>query len=70
MVVSYELDRLVKIFVFIASSVICSMVPINILWKAISSVKSWVTVSSGDGREGLNLPSTWVLPCIVEGLSR
>jgi len=48
MVVSYELDRVVKICVFMASSVIFSLVPINFLRKAISLVKYWVTVSSGD----------------------
>ena len=44
MVVSYELDRVVKICVFMASSVIFLVVPINFLWKAISLVKYWVTV--------------------------
>jgi len=55
MVVSYELDRVVMICVFMASSVIFSVVPINFLRKAISLVKYWVTVSSGNGREAVNI---------------
>jgi len=58
MVISYELDRVVKICVFMASSVIFSVVPINFLRKAISLVKHWVTVSSGDGQEAVNFRRT------------
>jgi len=58
MVVSYELERVVKICVFMASSVIFSVVPINFLRKAISYVKYWVTVSSGDGRAVVNFRRT------------
>jgi len=49
MVVSYELHRVVKLCVFMASSVIVLVAPINFLRKAISLPKYWVTVSSGDG---------------------
>jgi len=58
MVVSYDLDRVVKICVFMSSSVIFSVVPINFLRKAISLVKYWVTVSSGDGREAVDFRRT------------
>jgi len=50
MVVSYELNRVVKICDFMASSVIFSLVLVNFLRKVISLAKYWVTVSSGDGR--------------------
>jgi hypothetical protein len=69
MVVSYELDRIVKICVFMASSVICSVVPISFLWKAIDVVKYWVTISSHDGQEVGIIRKTWVQPSFVEALS-
>jgi len=69
MIVSYELDRVVEICVFMASSVIFSVVPISFLWKAINLVKYWVTISSGDGREAVNFRRTWVWPSFVEALS-
>ena len=69
MVVSYELDKVVKMCVFMASSVIFSVVPISFLRKAISLVKYCVTVSSGDGREAVNFRRTWVRPSFVEALS-
>jgi len=70
MVISYELDRVVKICVFKASSVIFSVVPISFLRKAINLVKYRVTVVSGDGRKAVNFRTTWVLPSFVEALSR
>jgi hypothetical protein len=48
-VISYVLDGVVKLCIFMASSVIFLVVLINFLQKAISVVKHWVTVSSGDG---------------------
>jgi len=69
MIISYELDRVVKICVFMASLVIFSVVPISFLRKAIRLVKSWVTVSSGDGQEVVNFRRTWVRPSFVEALS-
>jgi len=69
MVVSYELDRVVKICVFMPSSEIFSVVPISFLRMAIDLVKYWVTVSSGDGREAVNFRRTWVRPSFVEALS-
>jgi len=69
MVVSYEIDRVVKICVFMASLVIFSVVPISFLWKVISLVKYWVTISSRDGREAVNFPRSWVRPSFVEALS-
>jgi len=69
MVVSYEIDRVVKICVFMASLVIFSVVPISFLRKPISLVKYWVTVSFGDGREAVNCRRTWVWPSFVEALS-
>jgi len=69
MVVSDELDRVVKVFVFMASSVIFSVVPISCLRKAFSLVKYGVTVSSGDGREAVNIHRTWVQPSFIEALS-
>ena len=69
MVVAYELDRVVRICVFIVSSVIFSVLPISFLRKAISLVKYWVTVSSGDGREPVNFRRTWVWLSFVEALS-
>ena len=68
-VVSYELDRVVKICVFMASSVIFSVVPISILQKPISLVKYWVTISSGNSREAVNFRRSWVRPSFVEALS-
>jgi len=44
MVISYELDRLVKICDFTVSLVIFSVVPISFLKKPISLAKYWVTV--------------------------
>jgi len=38
MVISYELCRVVKICVLMASSVIFSVVPISFMWKAISVI--------------------------------
>jgi uncharacterized membrane protein YqhA len=58
MVISYEKDRIVKICVFMALSVVFSVLPINFLQKAISLAKYWVTVSSGDGREAVNFRRT------------
>jgi len=58
MVVSYQSDRVVKICVFMASSVIFSVVLISLVGKAINLVKYWVTVSSGDGREAVNFHRT------------
>ena len=52
MVDSYELDKVVKMCVFMVSSMLFSGVPISFLWKAIILAKYCVTVSSGDGREG------------------
>jgi len=69
MVVSYELDMVVKMCVFMGSLVIFSVVPINLLWKAISLVKYWVTISSGDGREMVNFCRTWVRLSFVAALS-
>jgi len=69
MVASYELDRVVKICVFLVSTVIFSVVPINFLRMAIGLVKYWVTVSSGDGREAVRCGSSWVPPRFVEALS-
>jgi len=65
MVVSYELDRVVKMCVIMACSVIYSVVPISILRKAINFSKYWVTVSSGDGREVVNFCRTWVRPTFI-----
>ena len=58
-----------KICVFMASSVIFSVVPISFVRKVINLVQYWVTVSSGDGREAVNFRRTWVRPCFVEALS-
>jgi len=58
MVVSYDLSGVVKICVFMVSSVIFSVLPINFLRKGISLVKYWVSVSSGDGREVVNFRRT------------
>ena len=69
MVFSYVLDRLVKICLFMASSVILSVVLISFLHKAINLVKYWVTVSSGDGREAVNFRRTWVRLSFVAALS-
>ena len=69
MVVSYEVNRGVKICVFMVSSVIFSVVPISFLRKAISLVTYWVTILSGDGREVVNFRRTWVWPSFVEALS-
>jgi hypothetical protein len=52
-----------------ASSVICSVVPIHFLQKAISLVKNWVMVSSGDGRETVNFCTTSMRPSLVVALS-
>jgi hypothetical protein len=35
-----------------------SVVPISFLPNAISLVKNWVTISSGDGREAVNFGRT------------
>jgi len=69
MVVSYELDQVVTICVFMASSVIFSVVLISFLLKAIRLLKYSVTVSSGDGGEMVNFHMTWVRPSFVEALS-
>ena len=69
MVVSYELEGVVKICVFIGLLVIFSVVPISFLHKAISLVKYWVTVLSGNGREAVNFRRTWVQPTFIETLS-
>jgi len=53
MIVSYELNRVVKIYVFMVLLVIFSVVPISFLRKAITMAKYWVTVSFGDGREAV-----------------
>jgi hypothetical protein len=58
MVVSYELDRVVKIYVFMASSVRVLVVPISFLRKAINLLKYWVTTFSGDGQETVNFRRT------------
>jgi len=58
MVLSYESDQVVKMCVFMASLVICSVVPISVLRKAISLVKYCVTVLSGDGRESVDFRRT------------
>ena len=58
MVASYELDRVVKICVFMASSVRFLVVPISFLWKAINLAKYWVIISSSDGREAVNFRRT------------
>jgi len=58
MVVSHEFDRVVKIGVFMALSVIFSGVPINFLRKATYLVKYCVTISSGDGREAVDFCRT------------
>jgi hypothetical protein len=52
-----------------ASSVIFLVVPIHFLQKAISLVKNWIMVSSGDGRETVNFCTTCVQPRLVEALS-
>ena len=49
MVVSYDLDRVVKICVFMASTVIVLVTPMNFLRKAIGLVKYWVTILCHDG---------------------
>ena len=69
MVVAYESDRVVKICVFMASSVIFSVVLISFLQKAIGLVKYWVTISSADGQEAMNFRRTWVRPSFIEDLS-
>jgi len=69
MVVSYEFDRVVKMCVFIRSSVIFLVVLINFLRKAIGLIKYWVTISSGDGREVVNFCGTLELPSFVAALS-
>jgi hypothetical protein len=69
MVVSYELDRAVKLCVFKASLVMFSVVLINFLRKVFSLIKSWVTVSSGDGQEAVKFRRTWVRASFVEALS-
>jgi len=46
-----------------------SVVPISFLWKAISLVKYWVTVSAGDGRGVVNFRRSCVRPSFVEALS-
>jgi hypothetical protein len=66
MVISYELDRVVKVCVFMALSVIFSVVPITFLQKAIDLNKYWVTISSGDDQEVVNLSRTWLQPSFVE----
>lgn len=48
-VVSYKLDRVMKICVFMVLSVIFSVVPITFLRKVISMVKYCETGSSGNG---------------------
>jgi len=69
MVISYELDTVVKLCVFMASPEILSVVPISFLRKAIGWVKYCVTVLSGDGREAANLCRTSVQPSGFEALS-
>jgi hypothetical protein len=69
MIISYQLVRVVKICVLLASWVILSVVPISFLRKAIWLVKYCVTVSSGDGQEVVNFRRTWVRPSFVEALS-
>jgi len=48
MIVSYELDRVVKICLFMVSLVIFLVVPISFLWKANCLVMYLVTVLSRD----------------------
>jgi len=69
MVVSYKIDRVMKICVFRESSVIFSVVRISLWWKAIHLVKYWVTVSSGDGQDAVSFRRTWGLLSFVEALS-
>jgi len=69
MAVSHELDRIVKICVFMTSSGIFAVVPIMFLRKAMSLVKYSVTVSSGDSREAVNFHRTSVRPSFVTTLS-
>jgi len=69
MVYSYELGRVVRICVFMASWVILSVVPISFLQKAMILLTHCVTVSSGDGPEAVNFRRTWVRPSFDDELS-
>jgi hypothetical protein len=69
MVVSYELDMVGTLCVFLASSVLISVVPISFLRDAICLVTYWVTVLSSDGREAVHFRRTWVRPIFVKALS-
>ena len=42
---------------------------ISFLRIAITLVKYWVTISSGNGREAVNFRRTWVRPSFIEALS-
>jgi len=70
MVVLYDLDRVVKICVFMASVVIFLVVPITLLRKAFSFVKFSEISSSGDGHKAVNFDITRVWPSFIEALSR
>jgi hypothetical protein len=69
MVVGYELGGGVTRCVFIVSSAIFSVVSISFLQKEINLKQDSVTISSGDGREAVNLRRTWVRLSFVEALS-
>jgi len=69
MVDSNEFDNGVKMFVSMASSVILSVVPISFFQKGFGSAKCCVSVSSGDGREAVNIFRILVQPNFVEALS-
>jgi len=64
--VSAELDRVVKIYVFIKSLVILLQVLISFSQKLISLVMDWVTILSGDGREVVNFYRSWVPQSFIE----
>jgi hypothetical protein len=69
MVLQYELDRVVKMSVFMASTVILSKVPINFLPKSMGVVEDWVIILSRNGRSVLNYQRSCVRPIIFEALS-
>jgi len=62
--VSNEFDKVVKISIFMASSMIFWAVLISFLRKASNLVKYWVTFSSGDCQEEMNLRRTSFWPCV------
>jgi hypothetical protein len=69
MAVSWELDKVLKIYVFRASLVIVLVMKIIFLRKAIRLVKYRVIILSGGSQEEVNIDRTWLRPTFVETMS-